>query len=163
MEQVLEECGDKFARRQDAVPHDAAVARSAAVDAEADRAFIKHVLGFTHLDAGHGRLSFKPPPDEVAVHPTDGAPKHEFHLMCDALDAVRAQVAERGAEITGEVTEERSGRLTAVRLPSGSELPQLGKPVVGLIECRGMVEVGYRGIKAPRSRWGSPRPAIAHA
>ncbi|PBC61286.1 extradiol dioxygenase [Streptomyces sp. Tue6028] len=92
-------------------------------DAEADRAFIKDVLGFAHVDAGHGWLIFKLPPAEVAVHPTNGAPKHEFYLMCDDLDAVCAQLAERGAELTGEVTEERWGRLTAVRLPSGSELP----------------------------------------
>ncbi|MFC9293853.1 VOC family protein [Streptomyces sp. NPDC057011] len=92
-------------------------------DAEADRAFIRDVLGFAHVDAGHGWLIFKLPPAEVAVHPTDGAPKHEFYLMCDDLDAVLVQLAERGAELTGEVTEERWGRLTAVRLPSGSELP----------------------------------------
>ncbi|MFG2874528.1 VOC family protein [Streptomyces sp. NPDC048337] len=92
-------------------------------NAEADRAFIRDVLGFAHVDAGHGWLIFKLPPAEVAVHPTDGAPKHEFYLMCDDLDAVLAQLAERGAELTGEVTEERWGRLTAVRLPSGSELP----------------------------------------
>ncbi len=79
--------------------------------------------GFAHVDAGHGWLIFKLPPAEVAVHPTEGAPKHEFYLMCDDLDAVLAQLAERGAELTGEVTEERWGRLTAVRLPSGSELP----------------------------------------
>ncbi|MET9735115.1 extradiol dioxygenase [Streptomyces sp. NPDC006458] len=92
-------------------------------DAEADRTFIKDILGFAHIDAGHGWLIFKLPPAEVAVHPTDGPPRHEFYLMCDDLDAVRAELAERGAELTGEVTEERWGRLTAVRLPSGSELP----------------------------------------
>src|SRR5215217_9685163 len=54
-------------------------------DAEADRAFIKDVLGFAHIDAGHGWLIFKLPPAEVAVHPTDGAPRHEFYLMCDDL------------------------------------------------------------------------------
>ncbi|MGI5414052.1 hypothetical protein ACQEV9_45605 [Streptomyces chartreusis] len=27
------------------------------------------------------------PPAEVTVHPTDGAPKHEFSLMGDDLDA----------------------------------------------------------------------------
>ncbi|MFK4105031.1 VOC family protein [Streptomyces sp. NPDC019531] len=92
-------------------------------DAEADRAFVKDVLGFAHVDAGHGWLIFKLPPAEVAVHPTDGAPKHEFYLMCDDLDAVLTQLAERGAELTGGVTEERWGRLAAVRLPSGGELP----------------------------------------
>ncbi|MFC7302803.1 VOC family protein [Streptomyces monticola] len=92
-------------------------------DADADRAFIKDVLGFDHVDAGHGWLIFKLPPAEVAVHPTDDEPKHEFYLMCDDLDAVLATMAERGVEVTRPVTEARWGRLTAVRLPSGSELP----------------------------------------
>jgi hypothetical protein len=92
-------------------------------DAEADRAFIKDVLRFPHVDAGHGWLIFKLPPAEVAVHPTDGPPQHEFYLMCDDLDAVLADLAAAGVETTRSVTEERWGRLTAIRLPSGSELP----------------------------------------
>ena len=39
-------------------------------DAEADRESIRDVLGFAHVDAGHGWLIFKLPPAEVAVHPT---------------------------------------------------------------------------------------------
>lgn len=92
-------------------------------DAEADRAFITDVLRFPHVDAGHGWLIFKLPPAEVAVHPTDGAPRHEFYLMCDDLDTVLAELAAAGVETTRPVAEERWGRLTAVRLPSGSELP----------------------------------------
>jgi catechol 2,3-dioxygenase-like lactoylglutathione lyase family enzyme len=34
-------------------------------DAEADRAFLKDVLGYPHVDAGHGWLIFKLPPAEV--------------------------------------------------------------------------------------------------
>ncbi|MDO0938026.1 hypothetical protein QQY66_42240 [Streptomyces sp. DG2A-72] len=34
-------------------------------DAEADRAFIRDVLGWSHVDAGHGWLIFKAPPAEV--------------------------------------------------------------------------------------------------
>jgi catechol 2,3-dioxygenase-like lactoylglutathione lyase family enzyme len=36
-------------------------------DADADRAFFKDVLGFHHVDAGHGWLIFALPPAEVAV------------------------------------------------------------------------------------------------
>jgi predicted enzyme related to lactoylglutathione lyase len=92
-------------------------------DAAADRAFIRDVIGFTHVDAGQGWLIFKLPPAEIAVHPTDDEPKHEFYLMCDDLDAVLAQLTERGADVTRPVAEAPWGRLTAVRLPSGSELP----------------------------------------
>ncbi len=40
--------------------------------AELDRAFFKDVLGFPHVDVGHGWLIFALPPAEVAVHPADG-------------------------------------------------------------------------------------------
>jgi len=92
-------------------------------DAEADRAFVADVLGFPHVDAGHGWLIFKLPPAEVAVHPTDGTPQHEFYLMCDDLDTVLTDLATAGVETTRPVTEAPWGRLTAVRMPSGSELP----------------------------------------
>ncbi|MEW2615066.1 extradiol dioxygenase [Streptomyces sp. NPDC047880] len=97
--------------------------RSSSCWESAGRASPKGLLGFAHIDAGHGWLVFKLPPAEVAVHPTDGAPKHEFYLRCDDLDAVLAQLIERGAELIGVVTEERWGRLAGVRLPSGGELP----------------------------------------
>lgn len=92
-------------------------------DADADRAFVADVLGFPHVDAGHGWLIFKLPPAEVAVHPTDGTPQHEFYLMCDDLDAVLTDLAAAGVDTVRPVTEARWGRLTAIRLPSGSELP----------------------------------------
>jgi hypothetical protein len=38
-------------------------------DATADRAFLREVLGFSSVDAGHGWLIFALPPAEVAVHP----------------------------------------------------------------------------------------------
>jgi catechol 2,3-dioxygenase-like lactoylglutathione lyase family enzyme len=40
-------------------------------DADADRAFIRDVLGFPNVDAGAGWLIFKLPPAEIAVHPTE--------------------------------------------------------------------------------------------
>jgi catechol 2,3-dioxygenase-like lactoylglutathione lyase family enzyme len=43
-------------------------------DAEADRAFIRDVLGFSGVDTGGGWLIFKLPPAEVAVHPAAGEP-----------------------------------------------------------------------------------------
>lgn len=91
-------------------------------DAEADRAFIRDVLGFPGVDAGGGWLVFKLPPAEVAVHPTDGPPQHELFLMCDDLDSQLGEFRARGIEITRPVSEQRWGRLTAIRLPSGAEL-----------------------------------------
>jgi catechol 2,3-dioxygenase-like lactoylglutathione lyase family enzyme len=91
-------------------------------DADADRAFLRDVLGFPHVDAGHDWLIFKLPPAEVALHPTDGPPRHEFYLMCDDLDATLADLAGRGVEVSGPVSRERWGTRTAIRLPSGADL-----------------------------------------
>jgi catechol 2,3-dioxygenase-like lactoylglutathione lyase family enzyme len=89
-------------------------------DAEAARAFLADVLGLRSVDAGGGWLIFALPPAEVAVHP--GEPRHELYLMCDDLDATLAELAAKGAETTGEVHEERWGRVTAIRIPGGGEL-----------------------------------------
>ena len=40
-------------------------------DAEADRAFLKDVLGFRNVDVGHGWLIFALPDAEAAVHPAE--------------------------------------------------------------------------------------------
>ncbi|WP_405634663.1 hypothetical protein OHB53_11145 [Streptomyces sp. NBC_00056] len=43
--------------------------------------------------------------------------------MCDDLDAQFGELRARGVEINRPVGEQRWGRLTAVRSPSGAELP----------------------------------------
>ena len=89
-------------------------------DADADRAFFAEVLGHSHVDAGGGWLIFKLPPAELAMHP--GGPGHELYFMCDELDSTIRDLQERGVEFTQDVTEERWGRVTRFRLPSGSEI-----------------------------------------
>ncbi|GAA2744820.1 extradiol dioxygenase [Kitasatospora cinereorecta] len=96
-------------------------------DAEADRAFLRDVLEWPHVDAGGGWLIFRLPPAEVAVHPADG-PSHELYLMCSDLTATMEQLTARGVEFTAPVSEARWGRTTALRLPGGGE--------VGLYEPR---------------------------
>jgi predicted enzyme related to lactoylglutathione lyase len=90
-------------------------------DAEADRAFFAEVLGQEHVDAGGGWLIFALPPAELAVHPAE-APSHELYFLCDQLDATVKDLQERGVEFTQDVSEERWGRVTRFRLPSGSEI-----------------------------------------
>ncbi|GGV94541.1 hypothetical protein GCM10010230_07950 [Streptomyces narbonensis] len=92
-------------------------------DAEADRDFLKDVLGFDHVDAGRGWLIFKLPPAEIAVHPTEGEPKHEVYLMCEDIAGTLTALEDRGAEISRPITDQGWGLLGAVRLPSGAELP----------------------------------------
>ena len=90
-------------------------------DADADRAFIRDVLGFSHVDVGGGWLIFGLPPAELAMHPTDGAGSHELYLMCDDVEKFRAEMAGHGVP-TGALQEQRWGVITDVALPSGAKL-----------------------------------------
>ena len=89
-------------------------------NAEADRAFLRDVLGFGHVDAGGGWLIFALPPAEVAIHPAPRA-SAEFYLMCDDVDAEIARLTALG-RACDPITEERWGRLTRITLPSGAML-----------------------------------------
>ena len=91
-------------------------------DADADRAFLRDVLGFDSVDAGGGWLIFALPPAEVAVHPDDSGGRHELYLMCDDVHATVEELKGKGAEFAGEVTDAGWGLLTAIQLPGGGEL-----------------------------------------
>ena len=91
-------------------------------DAEADRAFLRDVLGFEGVDAGDGWLIFALPPAELAAHPSDTNGHHELYLMCDDLDATMRELRAKGVDVARESSSEGWGRLTAIRLPGGGEL-----------------------------------------
>lgn len=90
-------------------------------DAEADRAFLRDVLGFASVDAGRGWLIFALPPSELAVHPGEENNRHQLYFMCDDVVAEIARLREKGVECSA-VQEERWGSLTAIRLPGGGEI-----------------------------------------
>ncbi|HKA20297.1 MAG TPA: extradiol dioxygenase [Blastocatellia bacterium] len=90
-------------------------------DAEADRAFIKDVLGFRSVDVGHGWLIFALPPAEVAVHPGDENDQHDLYLMCEDLKQTIAALDAKGIECTN-VQETPWGILTSIKLPGGGQL-----------------------------------------
>ena len=90
-------------------------------DAVADRAFLRDVLGFASVDAGHGWLIFALPPAEVAVHPAEENDRPELYLMCDDLRTEIASLAGKGVECT-EVQEARWGSIVKIRLPGGGEV-----------------------------------------
>jgi catechol 2,3-dioxygenase-like lactoylglutathione lyase family enzyme len=90
-------------------------------DAEADRRFMKDVLGFASVPAGHGWLIFALPPGEAAVHPTDGPSSSELYLMTDDL-AAEIQALEAKGVSCDEVEEARWGSVTKLALPSGASL-----------------------------------------
>jgi catechol 2,3-dioxygenase-like lactoylglutathione lyase family enzyme len=90
-------------------------------DAEADRAFLRDVLGFPFVDIGHGWLIFALPPAEVAVHPAEDNGRHELYFMCDDLKAEIVALQEKGASCS-DVHEERWGSITMIKLPGGGEV-----------------------------------------
>lgn len=90
-------------------------------NAEADRTFLKDVVGFPSVDVGHGWLIFGLPPAELAVHPGERDNVHEFYLMVDEVQALVTEMAARGVSCT-EPRDLRWGVLTQVTLPSGGTL-----------------------------------------
>src|SRR5450755_2554653 len=90
-------------------------------DAEADRAFLREIFGFSSVDAGHGWLIFALPPAEMAVHPARENGRHELYFMCDDLQTEMAALREKGVHCR-EVQEESWGSLTHVQLPGGGEV-----------------------------------------
>ena len=98
-------------------------------DPDADRAFFRDVLGFPFVDVGHGWLIFALPAAEAAVHPASSDAEQAsvgdlgtvLYLMCDDL-AEQIRTLEAKGVRCAEVTEERWGKRTAIRLPSGGEV-----------------------------------------
>jgi hypothetical protein len=90
-------------------------------DPDADRAFLRDVLGQPHVDAGEGWLIFRLPPAEVAVHPADENDVHELYLMTDAVEELVASMRARGIEAT-PISRQTWGLLTRVPLPGGGKL-----------------------------------------
>ena len=91
------------------------------LDAQADRAFIRDVLGYANVDAGDGNLIFKLPPSEVAVHPSDYEGFHELYFICDNLLKTIADLESKGIMCSG-VSDEDWGKLTSIILPSGGSV-----------------------------------------
>jgi hypothetical protein len=89
-------------------------------DSDADRAFLRDVLGFPFVDAGGGWLIFGLPPAEVAVHPSE-RDEHELYLMTDDVEGLIASMGARGVETT-PISRESWGLLTRLTLPGGGKL-----------------------------------------
>src|SRR5436309_15911087 len=75
---------------------------------DADRAFLRDVLGFPNVDVGGGWLIFGLPPAEVAVHPAEADEElHELYLMCDDVEAFVADMTARNV-VCGPIHSQRS-------------------------------------------------------
>ena len=88
---------------------------------QADRGFLKDVLGLPHVDVGDGWLIFGLPPAEVAVHPSEKNDVHELYLMCTDVDAFVGAVGAHGLRCS-PIQNMGWGRLTQVSLPGGGRL-----------------------------------------
>jgi catechol 2,3-dioxygenase-like lactoylglutathione lyase family enzyme len=87
-------------------------------DPPATRAFLRDVIGWPFVEAGGpepGWLIFGTGPSEMGVHPThavwegetyDYPRHHEIALMCDDIEATRADLEAKGATFGGPVTDE---------------------------------------------------------
>lgn len=91
-------------------------------DPEADRAFLRDVLGLPHVDVGGGWLIFGLPPAEVAIHPGEKNDVHELYLMCHDVEVLLETLAQRDIEAT-PVQDQGWGLVTQVTLPGGGKLP----------------------------------------
>ena len=93
-----------------------------AEDADKARTFFAETLGLRSVDAGGGWLIFALPPAELAAHPTDGGPRQELYLMCDDIRATVEELKMKGIEVRDEISDERWGLVTALKLPGGGQL-----------------------------------------
>jgi len=89
-------------------------------DAEADRAFLRDVLGLPNVDVGDGWLIFGLPASEVAIHPgeNDG---HELFLMCEDVEAAVRALETRGVACSA-IADHSWGRLVWITLPGGGRI-----------------------------------------
>jgi len=112
--------------------------------AERLRDFFRKVLGFPHVDAGHGWLIFALPPAELAVHPARGRGSHELFLMCDDIKATIAKLRAKGVKFEGPIKDAGWGRLATVRLPGGTTM--------GIYEPRHASPLAPKAKKEPGTR-----------
>ena len=90
-------------------------------EADALRAVLRDVLGWSYVDVHDGWLIFALPPAEVGVHPGD-SPRHELTLMCDDIHATVADLREKGIEFRGEPQAAGFGVQVTMVLPGGVEV-----------------------------------------
>lgn len=90
-------------------------------DADADRDFMRDVLGFPSVDGGDGFLIFGLPKAELGIHPAETGGSHELFLTCDDIEAFRRRMTGRNVPVS-DVSDEGWGLLVSVTLPSGHSL-----------------------------------------
>jgi catechol 2,3-dioxygenase-like lactoylglutathione lyase family enzyme len=102
-------------------------------DPVATRSFFRDVLGWPYVDeeAAPGWLIFKSGPSELGVHPTSQTHQgvthedprhHSISLMCDDIEATRADLAHKGAEFNGTIQEMDFGLTLMLKVPGADDI-----------------------------------------
>ena len=90
-------------------------------DTEADKAFFRDVLKFPHVDVCNGRLFFRLPHSDLALHESENNDVHQIWLMTDDVEAEVTRL--RKAGVTCDATADRGwGIVTQITLPGGGKL-----------------------------------------
>jgi hypothetical protein len=129
---------------------------------DADRAFLRDVLGFPHVDVGEGWLIFALPSSEIAIHPSEKSSEHEIYLMVDDVKGFVASMTDRGVRCT-EPRDQGWGVLTSLSLPGGGQLgvyePRHARPTWSKAPKRKAVRPRKRPAKR-RVAAKASRPAL---
>jgi catechol 2,3-dioxygenase-like lactoylglutathione lyase family enzyme len=103
-------------------------------DPTATRAFLRDVLQWPYVEdgpSGDGWLIFATGPSEMGVHPTrsehagqvyESPRHHEVSLMCDDIEATRAELAGRGATFASDVVDRGFGLTCMVDVPGADPI-----------------------------------------
>src|SRR6187200_1354895 len=102
-------------------------------EAQATRTFLRDVLGWKYVaeDWDNDWLIFGTGPSEMGVHPTHSvwegrefnSPRHhEIALMCDDVEATRADLEAKGATFSGPVTDQGYGLVTMIEVPGADPI-----------------------------------------
>ena len=103
-------------------------------DPAATRAFLRDVLEWPYIedpDSAPGWLMFRTGPSEMGIHPTNemyegktySYPKHHsISLMCDDIEATKAELEGKGAEFSGGVEDMGFGIGAMLRLPGAGDI-----------------------------------------
>ena len=103
-------------------------------DAAATRAFLRDVLQWPWVQDPELEPDwpiFRTGPSEMGVHPTESDyqgeqyshPRHhEVALMCDNVEATVAELRQRGAEFSGEISDYGFGLAVPMKVPGADDI-----------------------------------------
>ena len=125
---------------------------------DADRAFLRDILGLSNVDVGGGWLIFGLPPAELAVHPSEKNDVHEFYFMCDDIEGFIAEM--RNAGISHDPVQDQGyGLVTQITLPGGGRLgvyqPRHARPKMMALARKKPISRARKPIKKRPARKAS--------